>query len=544
MIGDLGPSLVSEIFGVENGPPLRAFVMTFLGMFIALPLALLRHVESLSSFSALSLGLYSILIIKLFSDASENMFYRDDAWDHIIYWDVSNVWNSLPIFSMSLSCQTQLFEIFDATSLSDLSSLKKMNHVVSNAINICSLVYVTVGLFGYIAFYQLPFRGNILVFLPSGFISTLTQAFFIFTIVISVPICLFPCRTSLHSFLFRKGSGGLLQDISVPTGSIYMSDRHFKLLTIALIITTIGISVLLPHIEMVLGILGATIGTTICFIFPAVVFISLTNKNTNERVLAHIVAFIGIFILVVCSHSTLQNAFLKNDEAIIENLKMKEVKGGKEEKAEVKQFVKSNNDHNVPNLHPDAIKKEEKEIMQGANHQSNNVDVVKPITDQNKAKRQEELLQRLEKQQQEHKKLLEQQKVLLSEMQKHENIHHEQEVQLANMLNSSSASQKKEQAVLLSESNRNKSSVNIPQIKPLDKREKLSDVKRSGDQDQKLKSPPKSVPKLQRNLPSNLSINDLKLRNESGAPKPSLGKQIDNTLNKSQTDLKRSALRA
>lgn len=544
MIGDLGPSLVSEIFGVENGPPLRAFVMTFLGMFIALPLALLRHVESLSSFSALSLGLYSILIIKLFSDASENMFYRDDAWDHIIYWDVSNVWNSLPIFSMSLSCQTQLFEIFDATSLSDLSSLKKMNHVVSNAINICSLVYVTVGLFGYIAFYQLPFRGNILVFLPSGFISTLTQAFFIFTIVISVPICLFPCRTSLHSFLFRKGSGGLLQDISVPTGSIYMSDRHFKLLTIALIITTIGISVLLPHIEMVLGILGATIGTTICFIFPAVVFISLTNKNTNERVLAHIVAFIGIFILVVCSHSTLQNAFLKNDEAIIENLKMKEVKGGKEEKAEVKQFVKSNNDHNVPNLHPDAIKKEEKEIMQGANHQSNNADVVKPITDQNKAKRQEELLQRLEKQQQEHKKLLEQQKVLLSEMQKHENIHHEQEVQLANMLNSSSASQKKEQAVLLSEPNRNKSSVNIPQIKPLDKREKLSDVKRSGDQDQKLKSPPKSVPKLQRNLPSNLSINDLKLRNESGAPKPSLGKQIDNTLNKSQTDLKRSALRA
>lgn len=43
----------------------------------------------------------------------------------------------------------QLFEIFE--SLPTLS-LEKMNLVTKNAINICTVVYFTLGVFGYIAF--------------------------------------------------------------------------------------------------------------------------------------------------------------------------------------------------------------------------------------------------------------------------------------------------------------------------------------------------------------------------------------------------------
>ena len=75
VVGDLGPALFAQLFGLSNGqsPQLRAFIMTFLGMFVALPLCLLRRLDSLTSFSALSLGLYTFLVVKLFSEASNNL---------------------------------------------------------------------------------------------------------------------------------------------------------------------------------------------------------------------------------------------------------------------------------------------------------------------------------------------------------------------------------------------------------------------------------------------------------------------------------------
>lgn len=45
VIGDLGPSLTSQMLSIPNTPHLRAFIMTFLGMFVALPLGLLRRVD-------------------------------------------------------------------------------------------------------------------------------------------------------------------------------------------------------------------------------------------------------------------------------------------------------------------------------------------------------------------------------------------------------------------------------------------------------------------------------------------------------------------
>ncbi len=422
VVGDIGPQIVSPMFGLSNGPQLRAFMLTFLGMFVALPLGLLRRVDSLTSFSMLSLGLYAFLVLKMFSEAFNNMSFKTNSvWNQINYWDSSNLLSNLPIFSMSLSCQTQLFEIFDSSLLlnNDMQSLNKMNKIVNRALYICSFVYISVGLFGYIAFYERPFGGNILIHLPSGFISTLTLIAFVFTVLISFPLCLFPCRTSLHSFLFRKGTGSLLNEkISSSSPSMHMSDRHFRLLTIALIVVTIGISVLLPHIELVLGILGSTIGAVICFILPALIFLYLTNKNTTERLMAQLVVITGAFILIICTFSTLHNIYFVKNNDIIERIQTSKT-----------LITERKFDQN---LDPDAIIKEEKEfklIPSSQTQQLLNEHKVKqfPSIDANKAKRQEELLQRLEKQQLEHKRLLEQQKEILNEMKKHNELHYDLE---------------------------------------------------------------------------------------------------------------------
>lgn len=55
--------------------------------------------------------------------------------------------------------------------------------------------------------------------------------------------------------------------------------------------------ILIPNIEMVLGLVGSTIGVMICVLFPVTSFICISPKNTNERLLAQV---------------SLRNLFLRN----------------------------------------------------------------------------------------------------------------------------------------------------------------------------------------------------------------------------------------
>lgn len=66
----------------------------------------------------------------------------------------------LPIFALALFCQTQLFEIYGTMPN---ASLEKMNEVVQKALNICTIVYISVGIFGYIAFCNQPFTGKFFI---------------------------------------------------------------------------------------------------------------------------------------------------------------------------------------------------------------------------------------------------------------------------------------------------------------------------------------------------------------------------------------------
>lgn len=48
VMGDLAPPIVASITGVEATDNLRMVILVGLGLFVALPLALLRNVESLA----------------------------------------------------------------------------------------------------------------------------------------------------------------------------------------------------------------------------------------------------------------------------------------------------------------------------------------------------------------------------------------------------------------------------------------------------------------------------------------------------------------
>lgn len=82
------------------------------------------------------------------------------------------------------------------------------------------------------------------------------------------------------------------QNLSMhDTSSNYIPEMKFKGLTFIIVIVSLIIGILIPNIELVLGLIGSTIGVLICIIFPATCFICLTTKNTNERIVAQVLLF-------------------------------------------------------------------------------------------------------------------------------------------------------------------------------------------------------------------------------------------------------------
>lgn len=87
---------------------------------------------------------------------STHHIVNGDWLNKVYYWRPAGILQCLPIFALSLFCQTQLFEIYEVVPN---VSLEKMNGIVRGALNMCTTVYFCVGFFGYIAFSTQSFTG-------------------------------------------------------------------------------------------------------------------------------------------------------------------------------------------------------------------------------------------------------------------------------------------------------------------------------------------------------------------------------------------------
>ncbi|XP_046398662.1 putative sodium-coupled neutral amino acid transporter 10 [Ischnura elegans] len=348
VMGDLGPAIISEVLGINKSPSIRSSVLLGLALLVVLPLALLRNVDSLSSLCTATILFYFFLVLKIMSEATTHLLAGD--WlQYVHLWRPAGILQCIPIFAMALSCQTQVFEIYE--TLPD-SSLPKMNEVVRAAVNICTGVYVCMGFFGYVAVCRPlpssvlgdkgpppPLTGNILMSFPSSFSMQAIKLFFVASVACSFPLVIFPCRASLHSLLFRRaphhetgmgvnvgGSGVNSASTAslLPPGSSSgqaierIPERRFRLLTVSLVAGSLAVAFALPDIELVLGLVGSSIGTITCLLMPALCFLKVAPSQpyrhshwgggkgvTAERLLAQVIIVVGSTILILSTYANL-----------------------------------------------------------------------------------------------------------------------------------------------------------------------------------------------------------------------------------------------
>uniref|UniRef100_A0A8D8X497 Sodium-coupled neutral amino acid transporter 10 n=1 Tax=Cacopsylla melanoneura TaxID=428564 RepID=A0A8D8X497_9HEMI len=308
VMGDLGPAILSNVFTHIRIETLRPFVLMGLAIFIVLPLGLLRNVDSLSAVSAATILFYLCLVLKMIAESSTHLIQGDWIYQ-VKYWNPGGLLQCLPIFSMALFCQTQLFDIFESTPN---LSLDRMNQYIGSAINMCTGVYMSVGFFGYIAYYKLAnLSGNVLLSFTPNPSSEIIKFGFVLSVAVSFPLVIFPCRASIYSFLFRKGHSShshyeaMSHATMVSGGSHHIPESRFRCITLFIIFVSLLTAMMSSNIELVLGLVGATIGILICVLLPTYIFVRISGKPTTERMFAKFLFVCGVCVMFLGTYANL-----------------------------------------------------------------------------------------------------------------------------------------------------------------------------------------------------------------------------------------------
>lgn len=240
----------------------------------------------------------------------------------------NNPYPSIIIFRLF---HRQLFEIFDSVGN---ATLDRMNLIIKYAVDLCTLLYIAVGVLGYIAYYKTAMTGWYLM----------TTLFYIFRILFinirrcnrkfadeffriviqrnnQIIVCTFGRRyisigdISLQSIIvfstFQKGNRKVIRKVLlfscfnsrllfqahvphyelVTGGGNHIPEAQFKCITLFIITVSLIVGLLAPNIEIVLGLVGSTIGVVICLLFPPLLFLWISTKHTTEKVLAQVGKF-------------------------------------------------------------------------------------------------------------------------------------------------------------------------------------------------------------------------------------------------------------
>lgn len=331
LIGDLMPTVISHVPGVDD---IRGFWILASAL-VCVPLSFLKNLDSLKYTSILGLMAIAYMVLLIIGHLFAGDIPASERGE--IEWVPQSFTAVFSTFSIIVFAFTGHQNMFSIINEAQDRSLSAMSTLANLTIACAAVLFITVGLAGYLTFGN-AVLGNVILLYHSAWSTTVGRLSIIFMMLCSFPLMLHPARISVNNIYYwvklNWFGSRLPQDDQQPDESSFLlpenieanhgakaqsavvvpfPEQTFYTITAILLLSGYSLAVSIKSFALVLAIVGATGSTAISFILPGLFGYKLIGSETDDpsslerllQTLALVLSVWGVFVMVICLYSSL-----------------------------------------------------------------------------------------------------------------------------------------------------------------------------------------------------------------------------------------------